>query len=881
MNFHRYRLFILFCLLAFVLVGMPAFLPTHAQENLTIISIENDLLVPNAKRLGINLGKPDQFGAEQIMQNVILNPGFEAGEFATIIHVAEGATGNRIQQDNWEVAWNSPLVGQPEGFWNGAEYEFVTGAATGRTGIVSSFNYEDGLYTYHLDSDGLVPQAEDALFLRQIIPGYEGDRYPYNVADTETLPPDTPGTQSLKLLPPDEDWRPSFTYFMDSYWRDGDASAGQLFKVEGNWHLEFWVKGSEDGDSLEAYWERGGITPFFTETFTTTTTWRKVSYDFFVPPNMDSPNFSTTNAGNPVLTFAFRIHPDQEPVWVDDVVLSRLDYQNPTVFTDRFVHLLKELNPGIVRDWGNQLGSSLDNQLAPPHARKPTAHSPRDQYAYEYQYSLHEFLELAEELGAEPWYVIPPTFSLGEMENLIAYLAAPVGSHPYADKRLALGRVAPWTATFPMIHLEYGNEMWGGNAGNDNFIGATARGGQRLGEMSTPRFQQLKSSPFYDPARFNLIVGGQFASPFRQFELSTNSLQHDTIALAPYFGDLDHYQTNEDIFQPLFARPLQDVTTGKFVQSRQFMVETGSSAEFAIYEINFHSTVGGAPLSVRNGFVTGQNGALSLPLYMLTYQRDLGIRNQATFTALQFSFQMTNGEYTRLWGMLRDIEGTGIKRPTWLGVELANRAVRGDMVKTIQRGLNPTWLQQPINGITEEIEVPYLQSFAFRDGDSFAMVLFNLHLTEAQEVALEFPTEVDRSAILHSIETNNIHNNNEGGQVVNIQTKQLPAFEQGYRLRLSPHSVHVVEWGVPGKPPMFIAPTVTPLPAITPLPTATFAPPTIAPMPLPTPTPAIVEVEVPVPVQGEVPLFVWGLMGAGGLVLMVGAWLAARMKYRG
>ncbi len=865
-------------------LSLPAFSAAQAQDNLTIISIEDDPLLSNAKRLGINLGKPDQYGAAQILKNVILNPGFEASEFGMIIHLAEGATGTQIQQDNWRIEWNSPIVGQPEGFWDGAEYEIVTGAATGRTGTVAAHTYQDNLHTYTLADEGITPQKDDAVFLRMEQPGFEGDRFELNRADTEQIRPGSPGAQSLQLLPSSEDWQPSYAYFMDSYWRDGDPSGGQLFKVEGNWRLEFWAKGSAVGETIEIYWQRTGLEPFYSQTFPLTEEWQLLEAEFFVPANADTPNFSTTDAGNPLLTLGFRIPTDSQPVWIDDAALYRRDYDNPTIFNDKFVNALQELNPGIVRNWGNQLGSSLDNQLAPPFARKLTAYNPRHKFASQYHYSLHEFLELAQLLNAEPWYVIPPTFTLEELENLMAYLAAPVGSHPYADKRVELGQVAPWTALFPTIHLEYGNEMWGGNIGNDNFIGATARGGFGMGQIGGPRIGLMKNSPYYAPSQFNFILGGQYSLPYRQFEISANSLQHDTIALAPYFGQLDLYQTDEEIFQPLFARPQQDILTGEFAQSLQYMIDSGNQKPLAIYEINFHSTIGIAPLSTRNGFVTGLNGALALPLYMLTYQRELGIRDQAAFTALQYSFQMDGGEFVRLWGLMRDLEATGIRRPTWQGLALANRAVRGDMTRTIHRGANPTWLQPPINGIVEELEIPYLQSFAFRDGDQFAVVLFNLHLSEPLEAALEFGMEADQKAILHSIVSNSLHNNNESGQVINIQTQQLPDFGQGYRLRLAPHSMHVVEWGIAGNPPRFVAPTVTPLPAITPQPTFTPSP-TLSPQP--TFTPIVIEktVEVTKPVEvvrtePTVPPMFWALAGGGALVLMVGAWLAARMRYQ-
>ena len=63
-------------------------------------------------------------------------------------------------------------------------------------------------------------------------------------------------------------------------------------------------------------------------------------------------------------------------VLIDDISLKRANYGgNP--FSDRMVQDLREMRPGILRNWGGQLGSSLDNQLAGEFARKPTGYSPK------------------------------------------------------------------------------------------------------------------------------------------------------------------------------------------------------------------------------------------------------------------------------------------------------------------------------------------------------------------------------------------------------------------------------------------------------------------------------------------------------------------------
>ena len=414
-----------------------------------------------------------------------------------------------------------------------------------------------------------------------------------------------------------------------------------------------------------------------------------------------------------------------------------------------------------------------------------------------YTYSLPEFLQLCRETGAEPWYVIPPTFSPADLANLVAYLAAPPGSHPYADIRKDLGRPDPWTSVFNRIHLEYGNEMWGAASGGDPFMGASALGGDRLAEIANDRLAIVRAAPYFDPEKFNLIVGGQTFAPHTQNALAGHCQAGDSIAFAPYFGVLDTCATSEQIYGPLFASPFFQIAAGPMRQNADILNSSAHRPGMAIYELNFHTTDGPAPETVRNSFVAGAAGAVVLPLAMLAYQRDLGITRQCAFTAAQFAFRAPNGQNVRLWGLLRDLEATGHKRPTWLGLELVNGAVHGDAVKTYQEGQSPSWRQTCLNGIEQETQVGCIQSFAFRDGPTVSVVLFNLSLTDSHEVQVVPSTTHAATATHKWIAPAQLDQTNEDQQNVTIEQAELKDFAPNYSLTLPPHSIHVLTWQEP------------------------------------------------------------------------------------
>ncbi len=825
----------------------------ESAENTTKINISQDVVVPNAKKLGINLGSHDRYGANQILKNVIVNPGFEAGEYAMIFHVADGATRTQVQQDNWDAgSWTNDAakIGQPNGFWDGAEFEILTGNAAGRTGTIEKHSIENSdvpgpsphptyskLNTFVFDQPGTIPEKESAIVVRQKLDGNAIVQYDMAATvDVGETRPGSPGEQSLILHKRDVSFKPSWRYYFDTL-QTVVPSAGNMVTVEGEWCIDLWAKSEFPADKFSVYFWRQGTGDFYFDSNddgaeTLSTKWRKFSFrsDEIIPKhslparggivNGDLPvrNVSELMSLPPILEVGVRVGMMNEgDIWIDDIALYRCDERNPTIFTDNYVDLLKELNPGILRDWGAQLGSTLDNQLAVDFGRKTTGFRPHDRSAKQWHYGLPDFLALAKEVDAEPWYVIPPSFTDEEMANLAAYLSAPADAHPYAKLRAEHGQEEPWTEVFSRIHLEFGNEMWGANAGGDPFIGATARGGVRLGEMADVKLDAFKSSRYYDSADINLIVGGQVGYPNSVRQIVENSNEQDTIAIAPYFGyDVSYANNDEELYYPTYARILQDLMPSEsekdtqFVdQMKSYIEDYGSNEDLAIYEINFHSTIGDADAPERNKFVSGLNGALALPLYMLTYQKEAGIVNSAAFQTSQYAYKFGSGtnDYANIWGLMRDIEGTGRKRPTWLGVELVNRAVMGNMLETVHSGDDPVFVQRPLtdmgrhDAITGRIELPMVHSFAFQDKNKISLIVFNLSLTDAQEIVLDMDVPAYDNAILHQLNrfSNSephyeISDNNEAAEKVSIRSVRITNFGKNYAFKMPPNSIYVYEW---------------------------------------------------------------------------------------
>ena len=128
---------------ALTVIARPSHSTDPSAPTTTTIKIHNTAKVTETKRIGVNIGRPDQYGAANYLKNVLNNPGFEGGEIGMIFHVEDGATDTRIQHDVWNTNWNSAIAGQPPNFWNGGVYEVLYGADKGLTGRIDDFTHED------------------------------------------------------------------------------------------------------------------------------------------------------------------------------------------------------------------------------------------------------------------------------------------------------------------------------------------------------------------------------------------------------------------------------------------------------------------------------------------------------------------------------------------------------------------------------------------------------------------------------------------------------------------------------------------------------------------------------------------------------------------
>jgi hypothetical protein len=782
----------------------------------TTVTVSNDVKHAGVIRFGLNIGIWSWWNsAGLMMKNIIRNPGFENPEMSSVIIAAGNCTATGFSQKHWDFSWNNDTqgIGQPTGFWNNASYEIAYGPAAGFTGTVVNFTANPAIGVtnpwFVLDQVVPIPNENDIMYVRKECDGnyirsINGDNGDYVLNDSVSYAPGVsrPGSEGVQSLAFGVTGSVYIT--RDVLYRDGDRSAGKTSLVTGEWTLRLWARAETDGDKIVVTFGRENATNFMNRRLSLTTNWQEYVISTNVPPGMDENREYSDVEAHPAIFFRIgtAFWENEGGLWIDDLFLGRTDQTNATVFSDTFVNLIKQYRPGTLRLLDmTQMGCGLKRFTDSPYARGSISYSLGSRDVSSYNISLGEFLELCRELRTTPWFCFSPTFSAADLHGLVDYLAGPTNT-VYGAKRAVQGRIAPWTDEFDSIFVEFGNEGWGSaQRYTDPCAGMSFGDGIRLGACANTAYDRMRANTNFSE-KIVTVIGGQNHYPGRQTHIEANSSNHDATAIAPYyFFTIPDYSNVEDLYGSLFAYPIENCSTGGYTrQSRDAILAGGNSTEPVIYEMNLYTLeMGDPPEAARNAIVTGFGAGLSLAHCMLHYLDALGIRRQCAYSVNDFSYRYDTGQYVRLPGMVRGYDGRiNTKRPTWLSIETANRAVSGDLLTIAKSGDDPAWTQPPRNDLRQTNIVAYVQAFAFRTNHNYSIILFNLHRTNSLDVVLDVPGEPLRYATRHQLTASNIDANNESNESVRIVSSAITDFSDNYALALPPFSMTDILWSLPG-----------------------------------------------------------------------------------
>ena len=774
------------------LTATPIALPLESDDRAqtTDISIGSAVLQPSVTRLGMNVGNRTYYDAGQITKNLVMrNPGFEGEIYQSTIRCTAGSATTCVDDDAVS-AWT------PD-FWKGATFEIFAGAAQGRSGTVAKYTAATGKAggTFTFAQSGTAPARGDYMIVRMTVPGNAAIGWwpktsgqgtiTTNFAD---LPPGTTGVQTAALCAPAATDAASLTSFFDNH-------AGRSFiLLHGAFRVSFKAKGLDGSRAIGVNLKRNGLTTYLDQTVKLTGEWATYNLSFTAAEtgsDLDSVGLQFTTIG-------------QDSLLLDDVTLTQTDSDpsNTTAFRDPVVNALKTLRPGVLRFWAGQLGDSLDNLIVDPFGRQRAGYSAWFTQQEDISYGLPEFLELCAAVGAEPWVVVPVTFDTAEAAHLIEYLAGSA-STPYGAKRAAGGNPNPWVSVFPKIHLEFGNESW-----NGAFKGGSIEYPEPYGDRAQIIFAAMRNDSSYTAAAFDLVLGGQAASPGRNQTIQNHCNNNDTFAVAPYLmNTVTSFATDEDLFGPAFAEPealvsqratAEGVSGGMMILDQQAVKASSHPVPVNVYETNFSTLGGGISQSALDGYVSSLGAGLAVADSMLQ-QMSHGVLLQNLWNLTQYDFARPDKSLVRLWGAVIDMGVTDRRRPQYLAMQLANEAI-GDgaaMLQTTQRGINPVWNQRLVNTV-QLASAHYIQSFAFSNNSGYSVVVFNLSRTSPLQITFNGELAPTGSVAEAELTSSSPADTNESSEKVQIVRQVIRSFDASAPISLPPYSMTTFVWAAAG-----------------------------------------------------------------------------------
>lgn len=601
------------------------------------VSIESGLTVSPAVSasavlpLGLNLGSWTSWGAEQLPNNVLKNPGFE-GTLDRALMCVQNSGPNWFLDD---TAWTS----RPPGFWNNATFEVLSGPAAGLRGNVTRNELRNGFAWFETSALLAGLRQGDIVSLTRIddrdLPAewwFENNTPGAIVPDRASVRPGSHGVRSIRLSPNSSD-----AIGLESYIDAIGARAGKMLPVNGQWQIGFWARGTA-GSQLRAYFRRLGSTPFFDQTIQPTANWQLYQFTF------------TAVDSGPVGTLEFRLETTGagSSVWVDDASLGPANPENRP-FRREVVDTLKALKPGYLRDWQGQLGETWENRMADSGARRASRYRPGDNTQVDYSYGLTDFLELCAETGARPWIVMPSTLRADEWMEAGQTLAA---------LRARYG--------FPEIVVEFGDENW-----NQLFRPAGILSPRTLAGVANRASQLFRTGTASD-SRIHFLVGANAQDP--SFAQTFSALADPSIetAIAPYYlYSAPAGATKNQLLPALFRDGLGPPAPGR-----------------SIYELNASTLGGNADPAVVNALLTSPEAGAALAWHALAWL-EAGVSRQCIYTLAGFDTYGANGQLVQLFGITRDLAATSQLRETGKALYLLNRVLAGELHFVTANGSNP------------------------------------------------------------------------------------------------------------------------------------------------------------------------------------------------
>lgn len=393
--------------------------------------------------------------------------------------------------------------------------------------------------------------------------------------------------------------------------------------------------------------------------------------------------------------------------------------------------------------------------------------------------TLPQFFTILERLNLRPWLQIEFFMTPEEWLGFVEYLAAPFDpdvdsaeNKPWAAKRVAQGRQAPWVDSFERIFFEISNETWNGlfspwtfQAMRDAKTQKTLDRGTVYGLFQEWVIDQLQASPYWSTElaqKFEFVIGGwaiqagESGYGARAVAASPRS-RHMTIAA--YNGGWDEGEGPATVNRDSFQRILMHAPQSAAPRARQHGATQARHLKGGLnYRLGVYEAGPGYAMSGLN------NQAKMTPEEVEEQAKAMkslaaGTATLDSFlTKAQHGFEMNNfftwSRSRNHWHSHATWQDGGQAYPSWMAVSLFNRHATGDLLRVDSRSV-PTMDMPKFKRRDAASNLPLIATYASRKADRLSVFVISRRLASgpgddgATPVRLDLPVRSAKKLTLY------------------------------------------------------------------------------------------------------------------------------------
>lgn len=781
-------------------------LPLSAQVRISL----DEANTYTAARIGINQGAQNYWESYLLKNLTSTNPGFEA----QMKDVVENVSANGAYT-NQSFTSGDPWDSTPANFFAGGTFFVAYGANRGCSGTIASNTKADGKNegpTFVLAKP--CPHAferGDVVFARKVLFPTPNEDLTFN--DFGWDPVISPGG-SLKIdsLPSDQFPGSQGKQCLELITSDvPGAQAGVRTPIDAGSILGYAFSGPYT-QTIEARLVRGSGTLTlsgvrlnqghtgvrWTQSFKPNSSWETYSAHFYGDEN------AGTRPGPVEICITFE---GDGALLIDDSSLTSDQETNPTVFRDQVVRDEKLWDPGESRYWAGQNGESLANWIAPAFGREASSGAAGNYDRREpIQIGLQDWLAKEEYEGVPAvWIEMPITWRYDtDASNMVDYLAGGANTF-FGRRRIDLGQKEPWTSVFHRIVLEYGNEVWNSGAPGENILPYSQQAGKQMVArwpylpMAIRFCAAMKANPLWNSRVMKCAAGIQTAgNSYWAGELEKMDVHHAVDLQANNeYGQL--HVTNATGRDPWISA-WTEAWAAAYDKTNGFHKSfNGAGLQTGIYEYN-NSTEPPSTLTQgeTTGYANGEGYGLADILMPLFDQKVFGIVDNDFFTFEQRERSFENAAKQNValkeWGAVTGLGGRYTNpRPMLFAIGMVNHCIGNGMGYDATVIDGPTYSFPGYNGVGPEKAVPYLNAFAFKNGNKRCIVVVNTDPLDSYKFRFTGDHPPAGSVTTRLYYSPNLTDNNEREEVVRLASATT---ENPGSFEIQPHSALAISYQV-------------------------------------------------------------------------------------